>query len=148
MFCALDHLQLAHGRKEITSQAAVMLPFCSGLEAERVKVLFEGLELFAIPRLPNCGDAFDHFFFIPSETREPYHRQPYQGKRKNPFPLPPYGSLATSCYLISLQADSVPSRRSGLESSCRIVRIAVVVKAFRSEEHTSELQSHLNLVCR
>src|SRR5260370_27058102 len=28
---------------------------------------------------------------------------------------------------------------------CRVIRVASVV---RSEEHTSELQSHLNLVCR
>src|SRR5260370_15683162 len=32
--------------------------------------------------------------------------------------------------------------------SCKLRHTAQQVESFRSEEHTSELQSHLNLVCR
>src|SRR5260370_12443339 len=50
----------------------------------------------------------------------------------------PYTTLFRSC--------CVWTRRSHCSASCR--RWSASSPAKRSEEHTSELQSHLNLVCR
>src|SRR5260370_5385515 len=46
--------------------------------------------------------------------------------------------------LLRLVRDGNHARRTGQPSRV----IAIADKAQRSEEHTSELQSHLNLVCR
>src|SRR5260370_24282314 len=48
----------------------------------------------------------------------------------------PYTTLFRSC------------PRSGRAAACRAARNSCAGAAPRSEEHTSELQSHLNLVCR
>src|SRR5260370_19926276 len=41
-----------------------------------------------------------------------------------------------------------PLRISSYKTTLKMQRVAPEIKAIRSEEHTSELQSHLNLVCR
>src|SRR5438477_3120826 len=61
----------------------------------------------------------------------------------------------TEIYTLSLH-DALPicstARRRASSCSARGPEVAsvawVAVQAFRSEEHTSELQSHVNLVCR
>src|SRR5690242_20833123 len=40
------------------------------------------------------------------------------------------------------------ARRMGVEQTFRRTTVAVDFEKCRSEEHTSELQSHVNLVCR
>src|SRR5260370_32306704 len=63
----------------------------------------------------------------------------------------PYTTLFRSCGLHSAsQAENeTPGQKdriNGLKSA--VSRFAMVCPSARSEEHTSELQSHLNLVCR
>src|SRR5260370_28653239 len=78
-----------------------------------------------------------YFFFLmirrpPRSTLFPYttlfrsERQRHQGAHQDD------GPIADACYTIDIR----PLRRSGRYFTDR------------SEEHTSELQSHLNLVCR
>src|SRR5260370_13704660 len=65
-------------------------------------------------------------------------------------------TATTEIYTLSLH-DALPISKM-ISGSCRTfitrfrpalrLRFAISKKAFRSEEHTSELQSHLNLVCR
>src|SRR5260370_14965848 len=58
----------------------------------------------------------------------------------------PYTTLFRSCAAISDAMTTIGealNRRSDLQK-----RIAQLEDRLRSEEHTSELQSHLNLVCR
>src|SRR5260370_14227997 len=50
--------------------------------------------------------------------------------------------------LHTCDARNVIQRFKGIETSYKLWRAAAKVGAERSEEHTSELQSHLNLVCR
>src|SRR5690606_40380173 len=61
-------------------------------------------------------------------------------------------AAATSLLGSRLSVEAIPKTRSNLEViSASIVRNAICLVAgasFRSEEHTSELQSRENLVCR
>src|SRR2546430_13747608 len=58
-------------------------------------------------------------------------------------------TATTEIYTLSLH-DALPisSRRSGRGSRCCSPAAARRTAAYRSEEHTSELQSQSNLVCR
>src|SRR5260370_35689447 len=60
-------------------------------------------------------------------------------------------TATTEIYTLSLH-DALPISRQACCSRCRSsfpqYRMSVVGNGCRSEEHTSELQSHLNLVCR
>src|SRR4029434_11356306 len=53
----------------------------------------------------------------------------------------------TEIYTLSLH-DALPIFHPGRQRRGGHARRAVALRAGRSEEHTSELQSHLNLVCR
>src|SRR5260370_6184236 len=44
--------------------------------------------------------------------------------------------------------SSAPTAACRSKSDCDLAAVASSKSDFRSEEHTSELQSHLNLVCR
>src|SRR5260370_14675979 len=59
---------------------------------------------------------------------------------------PPRSTLFPYTTLFRSPMASRSFRRNSLGES-RTVRVALTVRT-RSEEHTSELQSHLNLVCR
>src|SRR5260370_4826784 len=60
----------------------------------------------------------------------------------------PYTTLFRSpCWRTALRCTTTPPRRSK-RSESPTTSIASSVWEVRSEEHTSELQSHLNLVCR
>src|SRR5260370_6268312 len=58
--------------------------------------------------------------------------------------------LATELVPLGTSLESPPAVRLHLPSLLAPVRLALgpLPSAVRSEEHTSELQSHLNLVCR
>src|SRR5260370_11061864 len=56
----------------------------------------------------------------------------------------PYTTLFRSPHLFSNTQSSLSPQTNG----CTPHRSTPGVQPFRSEEHTSELQSHLNLVCR
>src|SRR5260370_10918210 len=43
---------------------------------------------------------------------------------------------------------SAPTFKAGAAAAFKRKRITPAMREYRSEEHTSELQSHLNLVCR
>src|SRR5260370_11985360 len=67
----------------------------------------------------------------------------------------PYTTLFRSCAAIAVFREhavkllAVLQRACGLQEQGRSVRaITEIGQDQRSEEHTSELQSHLNLVCR
>src|SRR5260370_13400530 len=45
-------------------------------------------------------------------------------------------------------APGEPLQHPGFQTDCRLPRSSASAMQLRSEEHTSELQSHLNLVCR
>src|SRR5260370_13150557 len=57
-------------------------------------------------------------------------------------------TATTEIYTLSLH-DALPiSTKSRPTASCCMFSRRTCWKTYRSEEHTSELQSHLNLVCR
>src|SRR4051812_49874900 len=59
-------------------------------------------------------------------------------------------TATTEIYTLSLH-DALPISRSGLtvsDDTLKARRLASHFERVRSEEHTSELQSHVNLVCR
>src|SRR5260370_7413164 len=62
----------------------------------------------------------------------------------------PYTTLFRSTFFeasLSLRRlRTTPARKPRTECGCQPV--AFIIASIRSEEHTSELQSHLNLVCR
>src|SRR5260370_25769731 len=60
----------------------------------------------------------------------------------------PYTTLFRSGFPRSLPSGFPESPPGGIRLSGDCSSTAVTAKADRSEEHTSELQSHLNLVCR
>src|SRR2546422_4229841 len=61
----------------------------------------------------------------------------------------PYTTLFRSPYKLAKQPGKAAELDSVLANLARTVaRIAVLAQPFRSEEHTSELQSRLHLVCR
>src|SRR5260370_40784526 len=53
----------------------------------------------------------------------------------------PYTTLFRSCVMCFRTAAAQEAERA------RVMNLGIITRA-RSEEHTSELQSHLNLVCR
>src|SRR5260370_30082737 len=67
-----------------------------------------------------------------------------------PFFLPPEQGRHESAQVVGARAVRVDVRLLGVGFWKREKREAknLPLKALRSEEHTSELQSHLNLVCR
>src|SRR2546422_7581168 len=62
----------------------------------------------------------------------------------------PYTTLFRSAIRIGNPASWVPAVRAMQESNGKIDLVTddEIVEAYRSEEHTSELQSRLHLVCR
>src|SRR4051812_49800487 len=58
----------------------------------------------------------------------------------------PYTTLFRS--LTGLTAAWLQARATALAARGRLADAEAAVSALRSEEHTSELQSHVNLVCR
>src|SRR5260370_6827320 len=64
----------------------------------------------------------------------------------------PYTTLFRSCSLCSFAPILSPTSTSAMSieriSNAVLLSSPLASTAFRSEEHTSELQSHLNLVCR
>src|SRR6185369_899875 len=56
-------------------------------------------------------------------------------------------TATTEIYTLSLH-DALPISRSRMRSSRISIRSMNICCSWRSEEHTSELQSHLNIVCR
>src|SRR5260370_10070765 len=61
----------------------------------------------------------------------------------------PYTTLFRSIGTV-LKDVRIPGNVGGLQNGARssVLRTHAAIKHARSEEHTSELQSHLNLVCR
>src|SRR5260370_30809023 len=60
-------------------------------------------------------------------------------------------SVSSTDDMVSIQRMSAPPRASAVACSAKASRAASRLRGpsgSRSEEHTSELQSHLNLVCR
>src|SRR2546430_13341299 len=55
-------------------------------------------------------------------------------------------AISVTC-LAAAEADADPSRAAAAASNCAALLASIASKA-RSEEHTSELQSQSNLVCR
>src|SRR5207249_8756783 len=67
--------------------------------------------------------------------------------------LPEGGELVTESYVNLIPTDQGGTHVSGLRAGLTDVRSALVCRnqvhvAFRSEEHTSELQSRFDVVCR
>src|SRR5690606_41211919 len=66
----------------------------------------------------------------------------------------PYTTLFRSCEAVQLRvgrgrvAGELDTHVAELTAAVRVVRAAAIVDLGRSEEHTSELQSRENLVCR
>src|SRR5260370_30177073 len=61
----------------------------------------------------------------------------------------PYTTLFRSiCDYYSYKPDKQEERSPTLSGSIEIAKADQCLAPLRSEEHTSELQSHLNLVCR
>src|SRR5260370_20851475 len=61
---------------------------------------------------------------------------------------PPRSTLFPYTTLFRSYCSSLPSRRNHARAAVLFDRIRGGPRPLRSEEHTSELQSHLNLVCR
>src|SRR5205085_11567791 len=97
-----------------------------------------------------------HCSQTPSRSAEPHRRTPPL-TRLRPHSGPP--SFFFQCHGAHRHLHSFPTRRSSDlsihvrsgamdHSSDSVVSAASATKASRSEEHTSELQSQSNLVCR
>src|SRR5690242_21928735 len=77
-------------------------------------------------------------------------------RRRPRSSLFPYTTLFRSCVVLSryqasrAAGDSTPSRVSTARANSSAATPEAVIRSppVRSEEHTSELQSHVNLVCR
>src|SRR5690606_41700913 len=73
-------------------------------------------------------------------------------RRPTRSPLFPYTTLFRSCFSTRTPCAVTPSRRAGDRTPrcwvCQDSRIPLPSSSMRSEEHTSELQSRENLVCR
>src|SRR4051812_354001 len=78
---------------------------------------------------------------------------PFPSAPAPPAPVPSFfffnDTATTDIYTLSLH-DALPISRGGVRPRLPLPRPegAPVVRGDRSEEHTSELQSHVNLVCR
>src|SRR5260370_23422185 len=83
---------------------------------------------------PLRSSALASFFFNDTATTEIYT-------------LSLHDALPISAQLDDLAKNSYLSERQQLEE-VRLKKLKLRAKDQRSEEHTSELQSHLNLVCR
>src|SRR5260370_28585631 len=70
---------------------------------------------------------------------------PYTTLFRSPLAVKAYDVLASRVPAERRQARGL--RRQPV-FNMRAVRLAVMLKTGRSEEHTSEIQSHLNIVCR
>src|SRR5260370_10491262 len=78
---------------------------------------------------------FLFFFFNDTATTEIYTLSLHDA-----LPISGFGVPVTREARVATIAEAI--------SAARELSYPVVLKALRSEEHTSELQSHLNLVCR
>src|SRR4029434_11356044 len=56
-------------------------------------------------------------------------------------------TATTEIYTLSLH-DALPISHTHTHTLLLVLHLVCLDLSFRSEEHTSELQSHLNLVCR
>src|SRR5690242_21505554 len=89
----------------------------------------------------------------PSPMPQPHHRLPSTSQRK-PSGVSPCAQATKTRLLASFVPLSTTSNtritRDGSPASTTYMRLSSGEKQspFRSEEHTSELQSHVNLVCR
>src|SRR5260370_29724489 len=86
------------------------------------------------------------FFFNDTATTEIYTLSLHDA-------LPIYRTMRRSCGCKSADNLRGEQRRNrgdwyDVGGAAHVVPISAVPPLFRSEEHTSELQSHLNLVCR
>src|SRR5260370_21340465 len=61
---------------------------------------------------------------------------------------PPRSTLFPYTTLFRSRASTAPPRESSVASAGRFAPVICTAIWPRSEEHTSELQSHLNIVCR
>src|SRR5438477_10144001 len=63
---------------------------------------------------------------------------------------PPRSTLFpyTTLFRSGAESEESPRRRGLLRSGLVATQVAACMVLLRSEEHTSELQSHVNLVCR
>src|SRR5687768_17997036 len=60
----------------------------------------------------------------------------------------PYTTLFRSAHLDRLQKEiAEKAKKTGISAAARLAQLSAIVPK-RSEEHTSELQSRLHLVCR
>src|SRR5438477_9759031 len=64
------------------------------------------------------------------------------------YTLSLHDALPISCRSISSTTSRTPTSSSATTAPCSTSRPTGTPRAARSEEHTSELQSHVNLVCR
>src|SRR5260370_1847013 len=60
----------------------------------------------------------------------------------------PYTTLFRSTAYTRAYLDATPGRNRIRKRVEELLAVEVLSEPWRSEEHTSELQSHLNLVCR
>src|SRR5207237_8224455 len=72
------------------------------------------------------------------------------GTNRSPLPVPPASSQSVSPATRARYASALAPPRTAprYHSPAAIVARRLSSRCDRSEEHTSELQSHLNLVCR
>src|SRR5260370_26019489 len=69
--------------------------------------------------------------------------------RSTLFPYTTLFRSATAAQALTIERSSSPRRRAARDAPERsFAPMRLSMRARRSEEHTSELQSHLNLVCR
>src|SRR5260370_26735524 len=82
-----------------------------------------------------------HFFFNDTATTEIYTLSLHDA-----LPISP----ATKVFAFEPSEDGLGQLKSNLALNGLVEtpRLEIIAKCVRSEEHTSELQSHLNLVCR
>src|SRR5260370_19243163 len=97
-----------------------------------------GLALRHVSSLPNCFHSFQHS----SMCQRQRAMTSASSTESSAF-----GTLVTRIVQSSNCMRAWPVFLH-LRCRCRLARAVRPLRALRSEEHTSELQSHLNIVCR
>src|SRR2546422_10435451 len=90
--------------------------------------------------------SFSFFFFNDTATTEIYTLSLHDA-----LPISQYGGEGGVCFASGRAASPVAERREVARSGASSARgpvAALFLALLRSEEHTSELQSRLHLVCR
>src|SRR5699024_12695163 len=71
-----------------------------------------------------------------------------RSKNRKLLTIAPYNQKKTDCFVNAFSAQPATGNATAVNTNESVIRASFVSAAVRSEEHTSELQSRFDLVCR